>query len=91
LLLDGERKSSEPMASRIAGAEVQALRQLVGPSPWAVEAVQRRLAHQVVDLLSAAAVWIIDESSFPNVSNHVKLPPLAPRGARERWNEHRIG
>ena len=27
LLLDGERKSIEPMASRIAGADVQALRQ----------------------------------------------------------------
>jgi SRSO17 transposase len=33
LLLDGERKSIEPMASRIEGAEVQALRQFVGQSP----------------------------------------------------------
>jgi SRSO17 transposase len=30
LLLDGERKSIEPMASRIQGAEVQAVRQFVG-------------------------------------------------------------
>lgn len=30
LLLDGERKSIEPMASRIEGADVQALRQFVG-------------------------------------------------------------
>jgi SRSO17 transposase len=59
LLLDGERKSIEPMASRIAGAEVQALRQLVGQSPWAVEAVQCRLAHKVVDLLSEAEVSAI--------------------------------
>jgi hypothetical protein len=70
LLLDGERKSIEPMASRIPGAEVQALRQLVGPSPWTVEAVQRRLAHQVVDLLSAAAVWIIEETWFPKAGQH---------------------
>jgi SRSO17 transposase len=70
LLLDGERKSIEPMASRIAGADVQALRQFVGQSPWAVEEVQRRLAHKVVDLLSEAEVWIIDETSFPKAGQH---------------------
>jgi SRSO17 transposase len=70
LLLDGERKSIEPMASRIEGADVQALRQFVGQSPWAVEEVQRRLAHKVVDLLSDAEVWIIDETSFPKAGQH---------------------
>jgi SRSO17 transposase len=70
LLLDGERKSIEPMAQRIAGADVQALRQFVGQSPWAVEEVQRRLAHKVVDLLSEAEVWIIDETSFPKAGQH---------------------
>ena len=70
LLLDGERKSIEPMASRIAGADVQALRQFVGQSPWTVEAVQRRLAHKVIDLLSEAEVWIIDETSFPKAGQH---------------------
>jgi SRSO17 transposase len=35
LLLDGERKSIEPIASRIPGADVQALRQFVGrPGLW---------------------------------------------------------
>jgi len=70
LLLDGERKSIEPMASCIAGADVQALRQFVGQSPWAVEEVQRRLAHKVIDLLSEAEVWIIDETSFPKAGQH---------------------
>jgi SRSO17 transposase len=70
LLLDGERKSIEPLASRIAGADVQALHQFVGQSPWAVAEVQRRLAHQVVDLLSEAEVWIIDETSFPKAGRH---------------------
>jgi SRSO17 transposase len=70
LLLDGERKSIEPMASRIEGADVQALRQFVGQSPRAVEEVQRRLAHQVIDLLSEAEVWIIDETSFPKAGPH---------------------
>lgn len=70
LLLDGERKSIEPMASRIEGADVQALRQFVGQSPWEVEEVQRRLAHQMVDLLSEPEVWIIDETAFPKAGAH---------------------
>ncbi len=70
LLLDGERKSIEPMASRMAGADVQALRQFVGQSPWKVEEVQRRLADKVVDLLSEPEVWIIDETAFPKAGEH---------------------
>lgn len=70
LLLDGERKSIEPMAGRIPGADVQALRQFVGQSPWAVEAVQRQLARKVVDLLSSPEVWILDETSFPKAGGH---------------------
>jgi len=62
LLLDGERKSIEPMAARV-GADVQALRQFAGQSPWAVEEVQRALAQKVVDTLSEPQVWMIDEPS----------------------------
>ena len=70
LLLDGERKSIEPMAARLPGAEVQALRQFVGQSPWEVEQVQRRMAHKMVDLLSDAQVWILDETAFPKAGEH---------------------
>lgn len=70
LLLDGERKSIEPLASRIPGADVQALRQFVGQSPWAVEAVERQLARKVVDLLTDPEVWILDETSFPKAGEH---------------------
>jgi len=69
LLLDGDRKSIEPMAERIQGAEVQALRQFVGQSPWAVAEVQRRLAEQIVDELSEPEVWMIDETSFPKAGD----------------------
>jgi SRSO17 transposase len=70
LLLDGERKSIEPMASRIPDADVQALRQFVGQSPWAVDVVQQQLARKVVDLLSEPEVWILDETSFPKAGEH---------------------
>lgn len=70
LLLDGERKSIEPLARRIPGADAQALRQFVGQSPWTVETVQRQLARKVVDLLSDPEVWILDETSFPKAGKH---------------------
>jgi len=70
LLLDGERKSIEPLASRIPGADVQALRQFVGQSPWDAEAVQQLLARKIVDLLSEPEVWILDETSFPKAGEH---------------------
>jgi SRSO17 transposase len=65
LLMEGGRKSIEPLAGRIAGADVQSLRQFVGQSPWAVEQIQQRLAEKVVDLLAEPEVWMIDETSFP--------------------------
>jgi SRSO17 transposase len=68
LLLDGARKSIEPIAER-TGADVQCLRQFVGQSPWAVEEIQGRLAGKVVDLLSEPEVWIIDETSFPKAGD----------------------
>src|ERR1700680_3691832 len=70
LLLDGERKSIAPLAARVDGADVQALRQFVGQSPWAVEEVQRRLALKMVDLLREPEVWIIDETAFPKAGQH---------------------
>jgi SRSO17 transposase len=65
LRLAGERKSIEPRAGRIEGADLQSLRQLVGQSPWAVEEVQRLLAGKVVEVLSEPEVWMIEETSFP--------------------------
>jgi SRSO17 transposase len=63
--MEGGRKSIEPLAERIKGADVQSLRQFVGQSPWAVEQIQQKLAQKVVDLLAEPEVWMIDETSFP--------------------------
>jgi SRSO17 transposase len=65
LLMEGGRKSIEPLAGRVAGADVQSLRQFVGQSPWAVEQIQQRVAEKVVDILTEPEVWMIDETSFP--------------------------
>jgi len=65
LLLDGERKSIEPLAQRVPGGNVQALQQFVGQSPWAWEAVRGLLAQQMEEELLPAAAWIVDDTGFP--------------------------
>jgi SRSO17 transposase len=64
LLLDGERKSIEPLAQRVPGGNVQALQQFVGQSPWAWEPVRRLLAQHLEEELVPAAGWIIDDTGF---------------------------
>src|ERR671924_1954146 len=70
LLLDGERKSIEPLAGRVPGADVQALQQFVGQSPWAWEPVRRRLAQRMAAELKPAAAWLVDDTGFPKQGRH---------------------
>jgi len=65
LLLDGERKSIEPLAQRVPGGNVQALQQFVGQSPWAWEPARCLLAQQMEEELLPSAAWIIDDTGFP--------------------------
>ena len=69
LLMEGGRKSIEPLAGRVEGADVQSLRQFVGQSPWAVDQIQQKLAEKMADLLAEPEVWMIDETSFPKAGN----------------------
>ena len=61
LLLDGARKSIEPRAGRVPGANMQALQQFVGQSPWGWEPVRRQLARRMAAELRPAAAWIVDD------------------------------
>src|SRR4030095_10638948 len=70
LLLDGERKSIEPMASRLSGVDVQALRQFVGETPSTGDEFQRQLGLKGVDLITSPEVWILDDPSFPKAGLH---------------------
>jgi SRSO17 transposase len=70
LLLDGERKSIEPLAGRVPGANMQALQQFVGQSPWAWAPVRRLLARRMEQELRPAAAWIIDDTGFPKQGRH---------------------
>src|SRR3982750_310491 len=63
LLLDGRRKSMQPMAERL-GVDHQGLQQFVSSSTWAVEPVRERLAHRAVAVIAPDA-WVVDDTGFP--------------------------
>jgi SRSO17 transposase len=77
LLLDGKRKSIQPMAARLArGAPAadayaleQALQQFVNQSPWDPVPVRRRLAERMTAAIRPAA-WVIDDTAFPKFGRH---------------------
>jgi len=70
LLMDGERKSIEPMASRMPDGDVQALQQFVNQSPWSSEKVRASLARKVEEEFVPEAYWTIDDVSFPKQGEH---------------------
>ena len=63
-MLDGKRKSIEPMAARLADGDEQCLQQFVNQSPWDPVAVRRALARRMSRELAAEA-WVIDDTGFP--------------------------
>jgi SRSO17 transposase len=69
LMLDGKRKSIEPMAARLADGDEQCLQQFVNQSPWDEVAVRRALARRMCREFSPEA-WVIDDTGFPKFGKH---------------------
>jgi hypothetical protein len=66
LLLDGERKSKQPMAQRLPGGNEQALQQFVNQSPWHYDLIQLNLAKYMNNHFQAkTGVLVLDDSSLP--------------------------
>lgn len=63
LMLEGRRKSIEPMAARLADGDEQGLQQFVNQSPWRWETVRGNLARRMVGELAPDA-WIVDDTGF---------------------------
>ncbi|MBL1095052.1 IS701 family transposase [Streptomyces siderophoricus] len=63
LLLDGRRKSMQPMAERL-GVDHQQLQQFMTSSTWPVEQVWARLAWRAVAAVRPQ-VWVVDDTGFP--------------------------
>jgi SRSO17 transposase len=70
LLMDGERKSIEPLARRLADGNVQALQQFVNQSPWPFGKVRASLARKMEKEVVPEAYWFIDDVSFPKQGEH---------------------
>src|SRR6476659_5459200 len=63
-MLDGRRKSIQPMAERLPDGNEQNLQQFVNQSPWDPVPVRRRIAERMVPLIGPDA-WAVDDVSFP--------------------------
>lgn len=64
LMLDGRRKSVQPMADRLPDGNMQALQQFVNQSPWEWTPVRRRIAERLCEAVDPE-VWVVDDVSFP--------------------------
>lgn len=75
LLLDGQRKSIQPMAQRL-GVDHQQLQQFTASSTWEVAPVRRRIATLATEVIDPQ-VWVVDDTGFP------KDGPASPGVARQ--------
>src|SRR6266487_4585911 len=65
LLLDGKRKSIEPMAARLAAADTDGQ----GEGVRDLEQARHRLAERMTAAIRPAA-WVIDDTAFPKFGRH---------------------
>jgi SRSO17 transposase len=63
LMLDGKRKSMQPMAARL-GVDHQQLQQFVTSSTWDYAEVRRRVARWAEEFIDPRA-YVIDDTGFP--------------------------
>lgn len=78
LLQDGERKSIEPLAGRVAlppdldsKDPEQALQQFVNQSPWDDQTIARRYRrHMAQTFASDEGIFVFDDTSFPKQGKH---------------------
>jgi SRSO17 transposase len=77
LLLDGERKSIEPMAARLAPDHIQgmheSLHHLVAQSPWSDADMLRRVREYVLPAMAKKEpieAWIVDETGWAKQGTH---------------------
>src|SRR5688500_8007822 len=71
LLGPGERKSVEPMAARVAPADVQQLHHFISTSPWTCEPLEEELVRAGERLVGGPeAVLVIDDTALVKQGRH---------------------
>ena len=63
LMLDGRRKSVEPMAARLGEANDQSLGHFLANTPWDPVPVRARLARKMHKAIDPAG-WVVDDTGF---------------------------
>jgi SRSO17 transposase len=81
LMLEGRRKSIEPMAARLGEVHYQALHHFVAVSAWDWRPVRRRLAEVMAASLQPTA-WVVDDTGFPRT---VAARSGCSASTRARW------
>lgn len=64
LLLEGRRKSIQPMAARLPDGDEQGLQQFITDSPWDEAPVRRRLARRMTTEIDPQG-WVVDDTGLP--------------------------
>ena len=64
LLLEGRRKSIQPMAARLPDGDEQGLQQFITDSPWRDAPVRRRLAVRMTGEICPEG-WVVDDTGVP--------------------------
>jgi len=64
LLLEGRRKSIQPMAARLPDGDEEGLQQFICDSPWQDVPVRRRLARRMTAEIAPEG-WVIDDTGLP--------------------------
>ena len=70
LLLEGRRKSCQPMAERLPDGDEQCLQQFLNQSPWRWEPVREAVAKKMTATLGEGGCWIVDDTGFPKQGRH---------------------
>jgi SRSO17 transposase len=88
LILPGERKSIEPMATRVAPGDTQPLHHFVSTSPWATEPLEDERVKAADRLVGGpGAVLVIDDTALVKQGWHsvgVKRPYCGQLGKRAK-------
>jgi len=71
LMMDGARKSLEPLVTRMGGTSVEyeALQHFLADSPWDPAVIDRAVAERVCAVIEPVA-WVIDDTGVPKDGKH---------------------
>ena len=71
LMMDGARKSLEPMVARMGGTSVEyeALQHFLADSPWDPAVIDRAVAERVCAVIEPVA-WVLDDTGVPKYGRH---------------------